>query len=472
MMEWLIEDILTATGGRLLYGSERQRFQGVGIDSRTIEPAALFVALRGLRHDAHAFASQVVARGIKGLVIAADTDAPLDHDDWKAQGVACVAVAETTVALGALAAFQRQQHRIPVAAITGSNGKTTTRQMTAAVMARKFKTLATEGNLNNEIGLPLTLFQLDATHQAAVLELGINHFGEMDRLGTICKPTMGMITNAGPAHLEFLENLEGVARAKGELLAHIEAEGHAILNADDAKVAALAARAHCPVVFFGTAPQADIRAESIVETRGHIDFDLILPGERLTVKLNTPGRFMVTNALAAAAVGHVAGVGIEAIGQGLASFYPAKGRLQMITTELGVKIIDDTYNANPASMVAAMQAFATARASARGLIVLGEMLELGAQAGRLHREVGVLAGRAGAVRIYAYGEHAEEVISGARDAGMPKSDLMAATKEEIAAHLIEQLRPGDWVLVKGSRGVAMESVVKAIRDWAEVITIE
>jgi UDP-N-acetylmuramoyl-tripeptide--D-alanyl-D-alanine ligase len=304
------------------------------------------------------------------------------------------------------------------------------------------------------------------------LELGINHFGEMDRLGAICKPTMGMITNAGPAHLEFLENLEGVARAKGELLPHIDAGGYAILNADDVHVAALKAQAACEVVFFGTSPEADIRAEAVAESPDHITFDLILPGERLAVKLNTPGRFMVTNALAAAAVGHLAGVGAEDIRQGLESFMPAKGRLQVVATAMGISIIDDTYNANPASMAAAIQTFKNMRAGSRGLIALGDMLELGAQSGRLHREVGAIAGSAGAAKLYAYGEYAEDVLSGAREAGMPEAVLMTASKEEIAADLIEQLRPGDWLLVKGSRGMAMETVVKAVREWTEAITIE
>ncbi len=464
-MNWCVKDILTATGGRYLYGGADQCFHGVGIDSRTVDAAALFVAIRGDRHDAHEFIPQVVERGVRGLVVEAQPRASMQHGEWKAKGVACVSVADTTRALGGLAAFMRQKLNIPVVAITGSNGKTTTRQMTASVMAQKYKTLATQGNLNNEIGLPLTLFKLDRAHEAAVLELGINHFKEMDRLGAICKPTIGMITNIGPAHLEFLGNLEGVARAKGELLTHIDSKGYVILNKDDDYVAGLAAQASCNVVYFGISPQADVRADSIVESADGIAFRLILPDASVPVQLNTSGRFMVSNALAAATAGHLAGISAQLIQQGLESFSPESGRLRIIETAKGVKIIDDTYNANPASMAAALQTLSTMGKSDRCFAVLGDMLELGDQAGQLHRQIGITAGKAGVFKLYAYGDYAPEVISGAQEGGMTKGHLMAADKEEITADLMARLRPDDWVLVKGSRGMAMETVVRAISDW-------
>ena len=265
-MDWTVADILTATAGRLLYGAPESRVESVGTDSRAIASTALFVPIRGDRYDAHDFLFDVVEKGVRAVIIASDTDAALPHDDWKAKGVSCVAVDDTTRALGALARFRRRRMAIPVVAITGSNGKTTTRQMCVSVMATRFKTLATEGNLNNEIGLPLTLLGLDRSHQAAVVELGINHFGEMDRLGAICEPTIGMITNVGPAHLAFLGDLQGVRRAKGELLAHVKPQGTVVLNQDDQHVAALAEKSPCPVLFFGTSSRAQVRAEAIAET--------------------------------------------------------------------------------------------------------------------------------------------------------------------------------------------------------------
>ena len=223
-MNWQLEDIVAATGGRLLYGAAPQGFRGIGIDSRTIGPGELFVAIRGTTHDGHGFVPQVAAKGVRGIVVQEQGVIPLDHGALESRGVACVAVRDTTRALGALAAFLRQRVQIPVVAITGSNGKTTTRRMTDLVMGRQFNTLATEGNLNNEIGLPLTLFRLTDDHQAAVLELGMNHPGEIDRLGAICRPTIGVITNVGPAHLEFFGSVPAIARAKAELLAHIDGQ--------------------------------------------------------------------------------------------------------------------------------------------------------------------------------------------------------------------------------------------------------
>ncbi len=466
-MKWQLNDIIKATGGRLLYGAAARSFHGIGIDSRAITSGDLFVAICGTTHDAHKFVSQVVAKGVRGIVIQDRTEVILDHSSWEKQGVACIAVRDTTRALGALAAFQRRQMQIPVVAITGSNGKTTTRQMTALVMAQRFKTLATEGNLNNEIGLPLTLFRLTGEHQAAVLELGMNHPGEMDRLGAICQPTIGLITNAGPAHLEFLGNVPAVARAKGELLAHVDPKGYAVLNKDDDHVAALAAQAPSSVFFFGTSSHADVRAESIRETAGGIQFDLVLPHDRLALELQTPGRFMVSNALAAAAAGYLAGIGSREIKSGLQAFRPVKGRLNVISAANGVHIIDDTYNANPDSMAAAIHTMTDLKGSARGFIVLGDMLELGTTAPELHHQVGALAGGAQPVKLYAFGDFAQDVVSGARNTGMPGSHLVAAAKEEIAADIVHELEPGDWVLVKGSRGMAMETIVQAILGWAQ-----
>ncbi len=469
-MKWHLHDIVKATGGRLLYGADPQSFEGIGIDSRAIAPGDLFVAIRGTTHDAHKFVAQVVANGVRGIIVQEHGDVVLDHSSFENLGVACVAVQDTTQALGALANFRRRQVQIPVVAITGSNGKTTTRHMTAKVMAQCFKTLATQGNLNNEIGLPLTLFRLAAEHQAAVLELGMNHPGEMNRLGAICGPTIGLITNVGPAHLKFLGDVQAVASAKGELLAHIDPKGYAVLNKDDGQVAALACRASCAVLFFGTSTHADVRAESIEETAGCINFKLILPNDKLAVELRTPGRFMVSNALAAAAAGYLAGVGSSEIKAGLESFKPVKGRLNVITTTNGVHIVDDTYNANPASMAAAIHTLATLKRSGRGFIVLGDMLELGDTAAALHHDVGTLAGGARAEKLYAFGEYAVDVLSGARRAGMAQNHLMTATKEEIAADLLHELNPGDWVLVKGSRGMAMETVVAAILSWAQIVS--
>jgi UDP-N-acetylmuramoyl-tripeptide--D-alanyl-D-alanine ligase len=466
-MNWTIQHILQATGGRLLYGPDDATFEGVGIDSRTIAARQLFVAIRGERHDGHAYIDQVIAKGIRGVVVMGGADETMRLDRCKTIGVACVAVADTTRALGALAAFQRNCFNIPVVAITGSNGKTSTRQMTTQVMARRFNTLSTQGNFNNEIGLPLTLFNLSPRHEAAVLELGMNHPGELSRLGAICRPTIGMITNVGPGHLEFLGSLEGVARSKEEMIAQIDPHGTVVLNMDDPLVFAMASRAGRRVLFFGSTPQADVQARDIRETPRGVAFELKLPAGAIDVVLATPGRFMAANALAAASAGYLTGLSADEIKAGLETFGPTKGRLQVITTAQGVNIIDDTYNANPASMAAAFNTLAALRRNQPAIIILGDMLELGEQAEALHRLVGELAAASGADRLYVYGPHAQAVLEGAGRGGMAAAAMFAGSKEAIAADVIGHLTPGQWVLVKGSRGMAMETVVTIIRQWAD-----
>lgn len=466
-MQWTMDDVVRATGGQLLYGALDQRFGGVGIDSRQIDASCLFVAICGEIHDGHTFIEPVVADGVRGIVIQADRVSTVNHDACKSHGVACVSVADSTHALGALAAFQRKRSAIPVVAITGSNGKTTTRQMTVLVMQQRYHTLATQGNLNNEIGVPLTLFYLTTEHQAAVVELGMNHAGEIDRLGAICQPTVGVITNVGPAHLAQLGSIGGVAQAKGELMAHIDHRGSAVLNIDDPHVAALADKASCKVLFFGMADKAHIQAQDIQEHSAGTAFDLCLPGEKVAVQLQTTGRFMVSNALAAAAVGHLAGLKAAEIKSGLEAFTPVQGRLTRKQLPNGVHLIDDTYNANPSSMAAAFDVLKAVKGADRAFIALGDMLELGAQSKTWHRQVGQMAARAEILKLYAHGAYADSILEGAQDEGMADSQLVAGTKSEIAADLIQNLQAGDWLLVKGSRGMAMETVATAVCRWAE-----
>ena len=449
----------------MLAGSKDLRFDGVGIDSRTIAPGGLFVAICGENHDGHDFVEQVVSRGVRGLVVREDRAGRLDLADLGKRDVACVAVADTTRALGALAHRQRRRFEIPVVAVTGSNGKTTTRSMTSLVMAGRYDTLSTQGNFNNEIGLPLTLFGLEDHHQAVVVELGMNHFGEMDRLGAICSPTIGVITNVAACHIEYLGSLEGIARAKGELVTHVDPAGTLVLNADDPLVAALAEQAACKVLFFGLSKQAAVRAEGVHGTADSLAFELLLPGERIGVQLKTPGRFMVFNALAAAAVGHLAGLNGSEIKQGLEAFTPVKGRLNIARTDAGVNLIDDTYNANPGSVAAAIETVAALKAGAPAFIVLGDMLELGGEAENLHRQVGRQAAMARPLRLYAHGPCADHVAEGAVAAGMRPDDILVGAKETIADDLAQRLTPGCWVLVKGSRGMAMETVAEAVRTW-------
>jgi UDP-N-acetylmuramoyl-tripeptide--D-alanyl-D-alanine ligase len=466
-MPWTVQDILNATHGDLVAGDRGRSFASISIDSRRITDADVFVAIRGAVHDGHRFIREVVDGGVRGLVAGRTRIVDLPAGLLQAGLVACVAVADTTRALGDLAAYHRKRSPAAVIAITGSNGKTTTRRMTAAVVSRRFAVLEPAKNLNNQIGVPLTLFNLEPHHEWAVLELGTNLPGEIARLAKICTPDVGLITNIGPAHLEGLGSLEGVLREKGSLLAGLAPGGRVVLNADDPRLQRLAGECGAEPLLFGQVAEAAVRAEGIEETARGIDFELALPGHRGTVRLSAHGRFMVHNALAAAAVGHLLGLGLEDIKKGLEGFRPVQGRMSVSTLSGGVHLIDDTYNANPASMEAAIATLQRLRGPARGLLVMGDMLELGPASAALHRDMGRCAAGAGVCKLLACGNFAEAVAAGAREGGMAAADIVAGSQADIGGVLLNELRAGDWVLVKGSRSMGMEAIVNVMQKWAE-----
>ena len=449
-------------------GEPLQGFENIGIDSRDIAPRDVFVAIAGDVHDGHSFVNDVVQQGVSGLIVSREKSATLPIADWQTRQIACVAVADTTRALGDLAAYHRSRNDVPLTAITGSNGKTTTRQMTAQVVAQKYTTLATIGNYNNQIGVPLTLLRLTNEYEQAVVELGTNSPGEIARLARICAPDIGVVTNVGPAHLEGLGSLDGVMREKEQLIDHLKAGGKAVLNADDRRVYQMASRTEREVLLFGLSKNAAIRATAVNERASGISFRLHLPHERLTVSLNVPGQFMVLNALAAAAVGYLLALSVEEIKAGLESFEPVWGRMDILQTANGIHIIDDTYNANPESMKAAIETLRTLRRNNRSLFVAGDMLELGDQSEALHKQVGAWAGAANIDKLLVTGEFASAVAAGAMTAKMKPADIFTGTRDEIIDTLKQSLKSGDWVLIKGSRGARMETVVKGLKDWAGI----
>jgi len=463
---WTTQEIIEATRGELLCGDLRRPFSRIGIDSRAISPKDFFLAIIGENHDGHGFASAVVDQGVRGLVIGRQNAAQLPVAAWEAKNVTCIAVADTTRALGDLAAFNRRRAKVSVVAITGSNGKTTTRKLTVGVLTRQFNTLATTGNFNNEIGLPLTLLGLSPDHQWAVVELGTNNRGEIARLAEICSADIGVLTNIGPAHLEGLGSLGGVMREKGDLIKGLGREGKAVLNADDPRVLQLARETQHEVLLYGRSPDATIRAEEILEDEQTISFLLRFGRERLSIQLKSPGHYMISNALAAAAVGYLLGISAAKVKAGLESFKPIIGRMNICHMSNGVHLIDDTYNANPDSMKAALATLKRTGAETRRIFVAGDMLELGTQAPELHSQVGALAARAKVDRLYASGEYAAAVATGAQKEAMPATNTITGSREEIIEDLKGWLQPGDWVLVKGSRGMAMEKVVEGLKAWA------
>jgi UDP-N-acetylmuramoyl-tripeptide--D-alanyl-D-alanine ligase len=467
-LPWAAKDILAATGGDLLCGDLERRFAKVCIDSREVSIRDLFVAIIGDVHDGHSFLNDVTAQGIQGLVVARDKANALPVANWEKSNHVCVVVDDTTRALGDLAAFHRNRMPAAVVAITGSNGKTTTRKLTAGVAGRKFNTLTAIGNYNNQIGMPLTLLNLQSAHQWAVLELGTNQPGEIARLAEICKPDIGVITNIGPAHLEGLGTLDGVMHEKGSLLAHLKTDGSAVLNADDVRVLKISQNTDRNALLFGLSPEAQIRARSEKEKASGVGFVLDLPGESIAVDLPLHGLFMVSNALAAAAVGYLMGLTLAEIKAGLEKSDAAPGRMNIFSTPDGIHIIDDTYNANPDSMRAAFATLTSLRANSRGIAVLGDMLELGEQAKFLHQKIGALAAASGIARIYATGNYAQAITAGACKTRMKPQETFAGTRDEILKDLKDQLKSGDWILIKGSRGMAMEKIITGLKMWAGI----
>ncbi|MCP4367950.1 MAG: UDP-N-acetylmuramoyl-L-alanyl-D-glutamate--2,6-diaminopimelate ligase [Deltaproteobacteria bacterium] len=459
-IQWKTADILKSTGGKLIYGDLNDKFSGISIDSRSISPGDVYVAIKGEIHDGHSFAEDVIRQGISGLVIdeAKAKDLPLTK--WKEKEIVCITVNNTTKAFGDLASFHRKRSNASVVAITGSNGKTTTREMTAAVVRQCFATLSSRGNFNNEIGLPLTLLKLNHGHKWAVVEVGMNAPGEIARLGEICRPDIGVITNIGPAHLEGVGSIEGVMCEKGKLLDKIKAGGTAVLNSDDRRILHLAGKTSADIIFYGISDEATIRAKTIIEKDLSISFTLVLPNEEISIDLKIPGIFMVSNALAAAAVGYKLGLSAKEIKTGLEDFKPVGQRMNILHTDSGVNLIDDTYNANPGSMEAALKTLTALKKNNRGIFVAGDMFELGKHAKKMHEKIGVMAARSDISLLYATGEFSETVARSAESDGMKAENIHTGNKKEIINDLTKRLRANDWVLVKGSRGMGMEEVVK------------
>lgn len=465
--EWTAHNILDATGGVLACGDEASVFEGLSIDSRRISSKEFYVAIKGDTHDGHSFIEDVLSKGVAGIIADRNKKDTLSIPELEPKGIACVLVDDTTLALGRLAGYHKNRCDVSVAAVTGSNGKTTTREMMAAVVSGGFKTLSTKKNYNNNIGLPLTLLDLESVHQWAVVELGMNAPGEIKYLAGICTPDLGVITNVGPAHLEGVGSIEGVMKAKGEILGGIKTDGTAILNSDDPRVLKLGEKSPVDVLFFGLNEPARIRAGNIEPGERGSVFTLITPEDNIPVHINVPGIFMVSNALAAAAVGYKIGLNPEQIKAGLEKFTAVRGRMNILHSNRGFHMMDDTYNANPGSMIAALDTLKALKKQDRSHVVIGDMFELGEHSRSLHREIGSQAARSGITGLYVAGEFAGDVASGAVAEGMDSGDIFIGNREEIIEALKEKLHPDDWVLIKGSRAMGMEKIVEALKTWME-----
>jgi len=464
MPAWSVTEILQRTHGALLWGEPQRQVYGVSTDSRTVHAGELFVALQGEHFDGHRFAATALQRGAAAVLLS-DAHCVVPQSATTAT-TAGIFVADTHGALQEFALAHRQQFPGTVVAITGSNGKTTVKEMTAAVVQQHYATYKAHGNLNNHIGVPLALLQLEATHQVAVLELGMNHLGEIRRLCEIALPHIGVITNIGLAHVGYLGSIERIQQAKGELIAALDAASVAIVNADDPRALALGQQTPGRLLTFGQSPQADVR--------GWVYEDCGLEGVRCTLVLNDtayevalplPGAYQVMNALAAAAVGMAMQVPATAIVAGLQHYRGMHGRMAVKHGQDGVVLIDDTYNASPQSMRVALQCLAQTHVTGRRLAVLGDMLELGKQAPSLHAEVGRLVAQSGVEQLMTFGPLAQYIAQGAQYAGMAAACIHVTTQpEDAVTRLRSLLRPGDVILLKGSRGMAMERLVDALAE--------
>ena len=462
-----VGEALRWCGGSLRSGDAAGRCTGVSIDSRTVAPGALFVAVRGEHHDAHAFLPDVIAAGAAAVVVekGRTRDGLGGGGELAEADCAVIEVADTTQALGLLGAGRRAAFDGPVVAITGSNGKTSTKEFTAGALAEEFRCLKTAGNLNNQYGLPLTLLELEAHHEVAVVELGTNHPGEIAALAEIARPTIGVVTNIGTAHIEFLGSREGIAAEKGALFEALPPAGFAIANAEDERVLAQTRRTRAPVWRFGRVPAAEVRAERVRSAGlAGYEFDLVTPRGRAPVSIASLAAVHVLNALAGAAAALCAGASVEAVARGLGAASRVSGRLEPVALPMGAWVLNDSYNANPQSMRAALDALAALRGRDRAFAVLGDMGELGQTAVPAHREVGRYAAETGVAAVFALGDFADAYAAGAREAGLDASVIHCVPDHAAAADALRDLlRPGDWVLLKGSRSMRMERVLAALR---------
>jgi len=439
-------------GGRLL--GQDAPFGRVVTDTRQLQRGDLFVALKGERFDGHDYVLRAASLGAAGALVAhAVNGAPSQ-----------VTAADTLQGLQAYAASWRGDFGMPVIGVTGSSGKTTTKQMLAAVCAARGPVLATEGNLNNHIGVPLTLLKLRAEHRTAVIEMGANHAGEIALLAQLARPDIGIVTQAGDAHLEGFGSREGVARAKGELFSALGGRGVAVINRDDVWFDLwLGLAGAATVLSFGLSPRADVRAESVSAEPAHAPqrsvFTLVTPQGRTRVELPLPGRHNVVNALSVAAAGLALGLDLQAIADGLGAVRPVAGRLSWMNTQQGARLLDDSYNANPTSLRAALDLLAGL--PGQRWLVLGDMKELGGDAATLHEEAGRTARALGIDRLYTVGALAQQAAEGFGAQGHHFASAEALI-EALRGHLADTDAAQVALLVKGSRSARMERIVVAL----------
>jgi UDP-N-acetylmuramoyl-tripeptide--D-alanyl-D-alanine ligase len=446
-----IEKIMQFAGAVRQNGRAGTLITQLSTDSRTTRPGDLFVALPGDNFDGHKFVNDAFLRGAAGAIVEQKWSGKTPPD------FSLLRVPDTLAAYQQIAAHYRRSLGIKVVAITGSNGKTSTKDFTASVLAHRFRVTKTEGNFNNHVGLPQTMLEARARDQIGVWEIGMNHPGEIAPLARLAQPDVAIITNIGIAHLEFMGTREAIAHEKGDLAAAVPAGGTVILNRGDEFADAIAQRTPARVIFAGV-DRGEVLAREIVQTAEGAEFTILEGAHRCHAVLPVPGLHMVQNALLAIATGRVFGLSLEECAAGLAAAPITKARLQ-IKNIGGVQFIDDSYNANPDSTKAALHTLVELETDGQRIAVLGQMAELGAESVKGHREVGEVAALLGLDRLITLGPGSAEIAAGARAAGRTNTPMVASA-EEVAELLCQTARPGDLVLIKGSRSARTERVLE------------
>jgi UDP-N-acetylmuramoyl-tripeptide--D-alanyl-D-alanine ligase len=459
-----IEEVLKATRGKLLQGEGNTFFQGISTDSRTVTEGELFIALKGSRFDGHHYVLEALEKKAGGVVIEEDKVGDIRWNGYRAKAV--IAVKDTLFALGNIALDWRRKYRTPLVALTGSNGKTTTKEMIAACLETTFPILKTKGNLNNLIGLPLTLLTLTEKERVVVLEMGMNVPGEIRRLTEIAEPDVGLITNIQEVHLEGMESLERLKEEKGELFRKMRRDGTILVNQDDPRVVDLASDYPGQKITFGIEHPAEVMAKEIrLGGAEGTFFTLILEGEEMEIHLRLLGRHFIPNALSAIAAACLFGVEVKQVKEALENFQFIPMRMEIVPLKGGKTLINDAYNANPHSMGLALETLVEAKGEGRAIAVLGDMLELGNFTKEAHEQLGEKVSELSIDFLLALGEEAPIVVESAIRHGFPLERVRVVESHSEAISILKQMiQNGDWILVKGSRRMAMEKIVEGLTE--------
>lgn len=440
---------------------QEKTIRGVSTDSRTVQRGDIFVAIRGEKFDGHQFLNEAFEKGTVAAIV---------HEQWMSYGSTysnnvLIRVKDTVKALGQLANVYRGKFDVPVITVTGTNGKTTTKEMIASILSARYSVLKTEGNLNNQIGVPQTLFRLQKEHEVAVIEMGTNHFGEIAYLCKVAEPTHGLITNVGHAHLEFFENIEGVAKAKGELFESLESSGFGFVNADDKFIVEKAKVLKKKMTYGFQAKRSELKGKFLglnEQAQPRFSFDGVRLKKPLEIELRIAGTHNIFNGLAAAAVGLEFEISSKKIKNALENFNASSNRME-VSTLGGVTIINDTYNSNPDSVAAALSTLSAMKCSGKKIVVLGDMLELGDKSQQAHKGIGNHLAERGFQYVLTFGAYSRFIA----ETSNAKHSKHFEDKNLLTEQLIRLVKPGDIVLVKGSRRMKMEEVVEQFTEYLQ-----